>query len=473
MLKQLRNKKTARWIWIGLAILVLPAFVFWGLGSAVKSRDKNQPSLAGRIFDRPISFPEYKDAYEAVRNQAVMQLGDNFSQMQQYLNLDSQAWERLTLLAEAKKRRISASNQEIIELIAGYPFFQRRGKFNDRLYEETIKYVFHTQSRIFEEQIRQSIIISKLFQQITNSLTISPEEVKQEYRKVNEQVSINYIAALPVDFENKEASVSEEALKQYYEANKLEFKQPLTFNLEYITSESRDKIESLLPHLNKKVYFNKLVKDAGLALKETGYFNETSPIPGIGWAPQVLELLVKSKTGQFLPVISVDKNYYLLKIKERKEPYIPEFGQIKDKVKDVYIKNQARKTAKARIEECLMNLKNIAAKNPRAADLNNQAKISGLKSGATGLFKYGSYIEGIGSSDIFWQEAERLKDDEFSPIIEQPSGYYIIKVKSIQPIDENKFKEEASEFTQRLLLNKKQHEFELFLEGLLKKTQRF
>jgi len=471
MLKQLRNKKTARWIWIGLAILVVPAFIFFG--SAVDSRDKNQPSQIGKIFDRPVSFTEYKDAYEAVRNQAVIQLGDNFSQMQQYLNLDNQAWERLVLLAEAKKRRISASDQEVVGLIATYPFFQRRGKFDDRLYEETIKYVFHAQSRIFEEQTRQNIVISKLFKQITGSLTINPQEVKQEYRKANEQVSMDYIAALAVDFENKETPASEDALKQYYENNQLQFKQPLTFNLEYINSESRDKIESLLPHINKKDYFNKVVKNAGLEPKETGYFSETAPIPGIGWAPQVLELLAKSKTGEFLPVINVDKNYFLLKVKEKKEPYIPEFSQIKDKVKDAYVKNQAAETAKSKIEACLADLKKLFSQNPRSIDFSSQTKAFGLKSGSTGLFKYGSYIEGIGSSDIFWLQTQKLKKEEFSPIIEQPSGYYIIKVKSIQPFDEDKFKEEASEFTQRLLLNKKQREFKLFLEGLLKKTRRF
>ncbi len=473
MLKQLRNKKTAKKIWIVLAILILPAFVFWGLGSAVKSRDKNQPSFMGKIFDRPISFSEYKDAYEATRNQAIMQLGENFSQMQQYLNLDNQAWQRLTLLAEAKKRRISASDQEIVELIASYPFFQRQGKFDDRIYEETIKYVFHTQSRIFEEQARQNIILSKLFQQLTGSLAVNPEEVKQEYRKANDQVSINYIAALPSDFENKEAQTSEDALKQYYETNKLEFKQPLTFNLEYIASQSQDKIQSLLPHINKKDYFNKIVKDAGLTLKETGYFSETAPIPGIGWAPQVLELLAKSQSGEFLPIISVDKNFYLLKVKERKEPYIPEFSQIKEKAKEAYIKNQSRKIAKAKIQECLAELKKLSSSKPRPIDFSSQAKASGLKSGSSGLFKYGSYIEGVGSSDIFWQEAQRLKDEELSPVIEQPSGFYIMGVKSRQPFDENKFKAEASDFTQRLLLNKQQHEFELFLEGLLKKTQRF
>ena len=44
----------------------------------------------------------------------------------------------------------------------------------------------------------------------------------------------------------------------------------LSFNLEYVAVDSEDKIKSLLPHVNKKEYFNKLVKDMGLTLKETG-----------------------------------------------------------------------------------------------------------------------------------------------------------------------------------------------------------
>src|SRR4030042_1529955 len=124
MLKILRKKKTAKKIWIILIILIVPAFVFWGFGSYIRS--KQEASYAGIILGRRITFLEYKDALGAVRNQAVIQFGDNLSEIEKNLNLQSQAWEGLILLTEAKRRRISASDAEVIQPIQGYPFFQRK-----------------------------------------------------------------------------------------------------------------------------------------------------------------------------------------------------------------------------------------------------------------------------------------------------------------------------------------------------------
>ena len=125
MLKFLRNKKTAKKVWIGLAIIIVPAFVLWGSGSLMG--DKEKAVNAGRIFGKKVSTLEYKDALAAARTAAIMQFGDNFEQMQKFLNLEVQAWERLILLYEAKKRKVDATDKEVIELIEKYPFFQRNG----------------------------------------------------------------------------------------------------------------------------------------------------------------------------------------------------------------------------------------------------------------------------------------------------------------------------------------------------------
>ena len=53
MLKLLRNKKTAKKIWIVLAIIILPAFIFWGFGGAM--RDKNEKGYIGKISGKKIS----------------------------------------------------------------------------------------------------------------------------------------------------------------------------------------------------------------------------------------------------------------------------------------------------------------------------------------------------------------------------------------------------------------------------------
>ena len=190
MLKILRNRKTAKKIWIGLGIIILPAFVFWGFGGAM--RDKNDKGYIGKISGKKITTLEFRDSVSAVRNTAIMQYGENIQEIEKKLNLEAQAWQRLALLEAAKKLKIKASDQEVIKQVESYPFLMRQGRFDSRTYNDLLKYVFHTQARAFEEQTRQNIIISKLYGKITNGVTISDNEVREGYIKIKSSTDTKF-----------------------------------------------------------------------------------------------------------------------------------------------------------------------------------------------------------------------------------------------------------------------------------------
>jgi len=471
MLKQLRNKKTARKIWIILGLIVVPAFIFWGFGGAFRSKKEN-PS-AGKIMGRDVSLMDFKDAMEAVRNQAIMQFGDeNLDQLSKYVNFQDQAWERLILLSEAKRQRINATDQEIIELLEKYPFFQRKGEFDNRIYSETLKYTFRTQPRAFEEQTRQNIILSKLYAQITKDIKISDEELKNEYNKANEEISIYYIAGIPSDFQAA-IKPTEEEIKAYFQEKSFDFKEPLSFNLEYVILKSEEKAQKALVQLKRKQEVKKIAQDLSGESKETGLFRQTDAIPGIGWAPEIMNLISKMKPNDVSMPIRINEQYFVLRLKEKKEPYIPEYDSIKDKVALKLITDKSQRIAKERINACALALKTAYKANPNAVNFDKFAKEFGLKSEIVTSLKYGGYIEGVGTSDNFWNAALKLKYNEISDVIQVPSGYYIIKVKSKKPIDPKKFEAEKAAFRQQLLLQKQQKNFTIFLEELKRKAQMY
>lgn len=467
MLKQLRNKKTAKKVWILVTAAVVVTFIFWGSGAM---RSKQDSMYAGRIFGRNYTALEYKDSFDAVSTAAILQFGDKLPEVQKYLNLESQAWERLMLLHEAKRRNVTASDKEVIDLIETYPFFQRNNRFDQRTYEEVTRYVFHVKPRIFEEQTRGNIMLSKLYDEVTKDAAVREEDMKDEYIRANEEISIYYIASLSAEF-TKDVHPKDDELKDYFAKNSLNFKQPLSFNIEYAAFDSEDKAKSILPHLRRNADFNKVAQGVGASVKETGLFAQTDPVPGIGWSPDVLALLAKLQEGDFSPVLHIDKNYYLIRLKERKEPYIPEFEKIKEKVKERIIKEQSEGKAQGKMQECIKKIREEYAKNPKKVDMNKIAKQFGLKSDSTNLFKFGSYIEGIGASDNFWTVARQLKDDEFSAPITTTSGFYVIKPRMKVAIDEKKFEKEKAEFRKKLLAQKKQEFFTQFLEELKRKAQ--
>jgi hypothetical protein len=300
-------------------------------------RSRGESASVGKIFGRKVSLLEFRDALQATKNQMLIQFGDQSPEILKHINLESEAWDRLILLAEARKRKIKATDEEVTGLIQSYPFFKdRKAKFDNKIYNESLYYDFHTQARIFEEQIRQNLILAKLFDAVTEDIDLTEEELKEGYRKENERLSFYYIASVLSD------------------------------------------------------------------------------------------------------------------------------------------KDKSREMAKQKIEECLQKLKEAYQVNPKSIDFNAFAKKFGLKSDSTVMLKYGSYVEGMGSSDIFWKAAWKLKEDELSEIIDMgPSGFYIIKLKSRLPIDENQFETEKSEFRQKLLAQKKWQYFSKFLGELKRRVQLF
>ncbi|MBU2221502.1 MAG: SurA N-terminal domain-containing protein, partial [Candidatus Omnitrophica bacterium] len=138
MVKALHNKRTQKMVWIVLAILILPAFVFWGINSTI--REQKTPDFMGRISGQKVSFLEFREAIEATRNALTMQFGENIQGLEKILDLETRAWERLVLLHEANKRKIKVSDREIVAAIQKNPIFQKKGIFDKFTYDQTLKY---------------------------------------------------------------------------------------------------------------------------------------------------------------------------------------------------------------------------------------------------------------------------------------------------------------------------------------------
>jgi len=158
MLRQLRQKKVMKKILWVLAILIIPAFVLWGAAGL-----RDQSNHAGMVFGKKVSFSEYREAYNAVKNRALMTYGSKFYDMQQELNLEEEAWSYIIMLKEAKRKRVNVSDNEVIARISSFGFFQNKeGAFDPKAYELILANSFRITPRQFEEEMRNSLIIEKL-----------------------------------------------------------------------------------------------------------------------------------------------------------------------------------------------------------------------------------------------------------------------------------------------------------------------
>ncbi len=216
MLKILR-KNTKFILW-----LLISSFVLWGVGSAVFSRGGG-PTYAGIMFGKKISLDEFGKAWTESRIQAMLMYGEDFFNMAQSLDLDRETWNRLILLREARNRRIKATDQEVVQVISGMPMFIRGDRFDQGTYDRIVKEYFRVVPREFENTIRGTLLITKLQQSILTEVTLTPEEIKEEYVRANEKAKADYILFAPADYHDR-VSVSESEIENYYTGHKEDFK---------------------------------------------------------------------------------------------------------------------------------------------------------------------------------------------------------------------------------------------------------
>ncbi len=469
MLRMLQNKKLQKKVLMTILIFILPGFLIWGFSSSVKNTRQQNMSL-GKIFNRNISEEDYLEAIRAVEIQLQLQLGENYYQLQKLFDLKNMALQRLVMLYEADKRKIRVSDAELAEYIQKNPSFYRKGTFDNNLYEQEIKYSLRMQPRAFEEMTRKNLKIGKLVKNVTQELKLNDPQIREAYKKENEQMSVYYIAAIPADF-NQNITPSETEVKEYFDKNSIQFKKPLSYNLEFLQLNSTDTVKLIKKQIENKESLEKIAQENNFSIQETGLFGEVDPIPGIGWSKEISKSLSQLKPSELLGPLEIENKFYLFRLKTKREPFIPEFKDILEEITTSLVKTKSREMAKVKIEECSQKIKNLPSSLAQDTDFDKIAKELNLKSATTGLFKFGSYIESIGASDNFFNAAVKLKDNAASPIIELPSGFYIIKLKDKPDFDEKKFSEDKIKFSEKLLEEKKQEFFDKFLKELLAKSQ--
>src|SRR5712692_4192606 len=135
-------------------------------------------------------------------------------------------YERMLEL-EAKRLGIRASGEELAERIRQLlPAALAGGTFVSReRYDAEVQQRFGMSVAEFEELIRQGLLEEKFRRLVTDGISVTPEEVQQEFRRRNEKVKIEYVLIKPDELESK-VGVADAELVSYFEKNKARYVVP-------------------------------------------------------------------------------------------------------------------------------------------------------------------------------------------------------------------------------------------------------
>lgn len=479
MLKILRQKGISKKILWVVAIVVILSFGFFGTAYLVDNT--NSPATAGKALGQNVSIEEFRHNLTQVTLQAKLRYGDNFSKIRNLLNLEEEAWDRIILLKEARRQKITVADADVVRTVHDFGFFKKGGAFSPEYYERIIRASFNCTPRQFEEGIRESLMLSKLFDSITDEIAITDSEIFEEYKKKNEAVQVSYLLFSPQDYQENAAFTAEE-MTAYYQKHADTFTVAESINLSYLqiplnpkaTPEAKESTIStanlIYDFLQKNPDLAAAAQKYGLEIKETGPFSMEKP-PEIGWSYAILQRAFELKENEISEPLEDAQSYLFIKLKERRLAHVPSFEEARKDVLAALKQEKAREIARVRAEEFLKSFQTHLAGTPKTS-FPEYVEAQGRTLTKIPAFHRHQYIESIGIAKEFQETAFTLTaQTNVSPVVSMPQGFGIIYLESFQPVSEENFQKEKETFSQELIAQKKNRKLQDYLASLRQKAQ--
>ena len=252
---QFMRQRASSWIIKGILSIIVLAFIFMGVGNF---RNQNNVTAATVNGDE-ISVTEFNDRYYVLLDSARQQFGNQLNdEILKMLNLKEQALDQLIMetlmLQKAVSLGFQVSDQELSDTIRGMSVFQRNGSFSPDLYNSILKRNRLTPES-FEQLQKKEMLLQKVKQLIDDSVKVSEDEARTWYDWQQAEVKIKAALFKPGDF--SQITPSEDALKEYFEEHKEEYRTSektqityIRFNPEEFTSQVTVSDDEMLQYYN-------------------------------------------------------------------------------------------------------------------------------------------------------------------------------------------------------------------------------
>jgi peptidyl-prolyl cis-trans isomerase D len=171
-----------------------------------------------------------------LRREIQNMYGERSPQMLQSLNLRQMALEQLidnTLISrEAHRMGLQISDDELVHAIASQTAFQVDGRFNLQKYNEVLR-ENDLEPSMFESKTRERMLTDTMRQMIAQAVQVSQDEVRKDFDRFGEKLSLAYIEFPYTDFTAK-VNPTEQQLSKYYNDNRYQFREPERIKMEFI-----------------------------------------------------------------------------------------------------------------------------------------------------------------------------------------------------------------------------------------------
>jgi peptidyl-prolyl cis-trans isomerase D len=470
------RKHAKSWLIKFLIAIIALVFIFY-FGYSFRAKQGLKIAL---VNGEVISGLEYQNAYwdllEGLRRQYQNVWDDNLIKVFDLKNraLDNLINQKL-ISQEARRLGLEVTESEIQEAIMDYAAFQINGQFDLGRYRAVLDQNRMT-TEDFEDEMAKELLAGKLRQFLFAFMTVTDQEVLDQYTYANEKrkisfvhfkhdefrksiqpdqtamedyfearkeayrvpekIKIAYLLIDPADFADQ-VELADREIEAYYEYNVEAFKEPkqvkarhILFKLREDASEQeektvREKAEKVLKEAREngdfaalaKKYSEGPTKDNG---GDLGYFTEGRMVKPFE------EVAFQMKKGEISDLVRTPFGYHIIYIEDIREERTKPLDEVREEISNVLLNNAGTELAHERALSLIDQMPYDKALEAYAAENDLEAKY-------TEYFSQDQPIPGIGGDQKLRQTLFSFEKGQSSEVLEIDGKFYIIQVADRQP----------------------------------------
>lgn len=472
MMRQLRESTKVVMVIVAVAFVGLMVFE-WGMDFSGQSAQGGQPTTLGRVNGTEIRLEEYQGQYQNLLDQAQQASPEGLSDAE-LDRIEQQAWENivnLTLLREeARDRGIDVSDTELVEYIkynpppemANMPAFQTEGRFDLQKYQQALADPTLSETwRQYEEQMRLTLPILRLQEQIVSGVTVTEPELRQAFRETGERARIAWLhldpaVLVPAD----RVSVTDEEVRERYEANKEEYRRAesaearlVVFSPE-VTAADSARVAALADSLAS------VAREGEFDFADLAADHSDDPISvqrggDLGWvrpgamAGPIERALLETEPGAVAGPIESAFGWHVLKVEDRQT----QDGETRVRARQILLEVEPSSDARQAAREAARAFAQAASGEAGAFDA--AAGERGLEVIDPPAFEKGVVIPRVGPAPDLAEFVFENPAGSISGPIDQDGDFYVVRVDARYPAGYVALERVASRIREAVLAGKR------------------
>jgi peptidyl-prolyl cis-trans isomerase D len=442
MMQQMREN--TKWIMLLTALAFVALMVFqWGMDLTGRSGAQAAGGEIGRVNGERIMLEEYNAVHRNLREQQ-QRAQDAPISLAVERQIEEAAWDQVVtqklLEQELRRRGIRVTNAEVLQAaqvapppeLQAAPAFQTNGSFDLAKYHQFLASPALDEEFLqqLEAYYRDVIPRSKLFFQTTAGSYVSDGQLWRLWRDANETATVRYIKFSPdAVVPDAEVTISDEAIREYYNEHRDEFVRPAQANVRYVVMNRAPSATDSAAARSRAQEFRQSIAGGesfeAVARRASGVDSLSRNSGELfqlirGQASRALEQAAfGTAAGQVSEPVLTQAGYHLIGVESRAADTA--------KVRQIVVPIELAAEAENRLLDRADSLERVAERS----GLQQAATVLELTLSSAELSPALPFLPALGTAEdaVGWAFKD-AQPGELSPLFETPNSYYMVELVS-------------------------------------------